>query len=155
MPKVGIIRGFGEGYNATFYIEKLIKALNKRFRSHIVIEEVPCGDYVEHGPEISEDCLKILRECDSVFVGDFKSNANPVEFTVNDIAVMLMANIEYTHISGFDSCSDIDVCIASYFDGGYRLREGEQSAAGCSEIRVCSAFAAKNLCCEKILFLGS
>lgn len=145
MPTIGIIRGFGEGYNATYYIIKLIKALNKRFRSRIRFEEIPCGDYVTYGSSLSAEALSAMRMCDCVFVGDFKSGANPVEFTYGDIAVMMMANTEYTHVSGFDNFSDIDVCFASYFDGGFKIREGEISVNGCSETRVCSAFTAHNI----------
>ncbi len=141
MPLIGIIRGVGEGYIATGYIIKLIKALNRRFRSKIQFEEIPCGDYVEHGAELPPNALDALREYDCILTGDFCSPSNRVDYTKEDIALLLSANTEYTHISGFE----VDVCIASYFDGGYKMREGGQTKEGCIETRVCPAFSLSNI----------
>lgn len=144
MPQIGIVRGFGEGYNATYYIIKLIKALNKRFRSGIYFDEIPCGDYLEHGSTLSHSTLCELKKYDCIFIGDFKSQANPVEYSELDIATAMLATLEYTHVSGFGDASDIDSCIVSYFDGGAKMREVNKSADGCMETKVCSAFSISN-----------
>lgn len=141
MPSLGIIRGFGEGYIATSCIIRLIKALNRRFRSHIAYEEIACGDYIEHGGQIPEGIMEQLKEYDCILSGDFASGANPVNYTEIDIAYALSSNIEYTYVS----MADTDICIASYFDGGFKMREGKNTREGSFETRVCSAYTALNI----------
>lgn len=145
MPEIGIIRGFGEGYIATKYIIKLIKALNKRFRSHIKYAEIPCGSCIDHGTSLSPEALRELNNYDCIYIGDFYSQSNPVDYEAKDIAYALSANIEYTHVSGIREKSDVDVCIAAYFDGGSKMREVSQTGEGCTETRVCSAYVISNI----------
>ena len=145
MPMIGIVRGFGEDAAATDCVVKLIKALNRRFRSSIHFEMIDCGDYIAHGSLLTNNVLHRIKQCDCIFVSDFESRHNPIEFTKSDIAYALSANIEYLHIEGFDNCAKTDVCIASYFDGGFRMREGNATTEGCEETRVCSAFAMSNI----------
>ena len=145
MPLIGIVRGFGEGYIATEYIVKLIKALNRRFRSSIRYELLECGDYITHGAELSDKAINQMKECDCIFISDFESKHNRVEYTSSDIAYALCANVEYTHISGFDKYAELDLCIASYFDGGFKMRDGSNTIQGCTETRVCSTFAISNV----------
>ncbi|MBQ6794583.1 MAG: hypothetical protein IJO83_00395 [Clostridia bacterium] len=141
MPSLGIIRGFGEGYIVTGCIIRLIKAINKRFRSHITYEEIPCGNYIEHGREIPEEIAENIKEYDCILSGDFASDTNPISYTEGDIAYALSANIEYTYVS----MADTDICIASYFDGGFKMRDGKNTREGSSETRVCSAYTALNI----------
>ncbi len=141
MPLIGIVRGVGEGYVATGYIIKLIKALNRRFRSKIQFEEIPCGSYELHGAELPDGIGSLLYKYDCILIGDFHSPSNNVYYTQSDIAHLLSANTEYTYISAFDT----DLCIASYFDGGFKMREGSRTVEGCMETRVCSAFTMSNI----------
>ena len=145
MPSVGIVRGFGEGYIATGYVIKLIKALNRRFRSKITFEELVCGDYIKHGSSLSFDVIKQMGNYDTIYMGDMYSVSNPLEYTFSDIAYSLGDNIQYTCVSGFDKWSGTDIAIASYFDGGARMRETSDNRDGCVETRVCSSFAMKNI----------
>lgn len=145
MPLIGIVQGFGEGCIATGYIIKLIKALNRRFRSSIRYEILDCGDYITHGAALSDKVMNRIKECDCILISDFESLHNPVEYTSSDIAYALSANIEYTYISGFDKYADFDLCVASYFDGGFKMRDGSNTTQGCTETKVCSTFAISNV----------
>lgn len=145
MPTIGIVRGFGEGYIATGYIIKLIKALNQRFRSKIIIKEIPAGDYIKYGYTLSEEAFSAMKECDCIYIGDMYSRANPLDYTYQDIAASLSNNIEYTHICGINNNASIKIELASYFDGGFHLREGEHTINGCTETRVCSTYCIMNI----------
>lgn len=142
MPSIGIIRGVGEGYNATGYIIKLIKALNRRFRSKIKIEIINAGDYIRHGPTLSSDEMSKIRCCDAVFSGDIEMKENLIEYSICDIALALDNTIEYDCIEGIGDKGTVDVLIASYFDGGAKLRYNNSNEDGCSETRICSTHTA-------------
>lgn len=145
MPLVGIVRGFGEGEVATGYIIKLTKALRKRFGTKIQLEEIAVGNCGEYGCDLKSDEIGRMRKCDCIFAGDMSHNANPIDFTIEDIAMSLDNNIEYTCIQGIDKMAHVNMHIASYFDGGFSLREGIREVHGCTETRVCSTFSAKNI----------
>lgn len=145
MPHIGLIRGVGEGYLATGYIIKIIRALNRRFRSKITFEEMKVGDCARYGYRLTDGAVLRLRECDAVFSGDITSKSNPIDYSVEDIALALDACVEYNIIRGLEKHSDVDVCIASYFDGGSRLRHGEETPDGCSETRICSTYTAMQI----------
>lgn len=145
MPCIGIIRGFGEGFNATGFVIKLIKALKKRFKTKITYEEIPIGDYMKFGHSLKSNVLSDMRRYDAVFCGDFISRANPVDYTVDDIALALDNNIEYTYISGLGDNGATDCVIAAYFDGGTLLRENERNIDGCTETRICSHYSAQSI----------
>lgn len=145
MPLIGIIRGFGEGYAATGYIIKLIKAINRRFRSKIRFEEVPLGDCVEYGSSLTNEAISLMQGYDCIYIGDIYSPSNPVDYTYKNIAYALSNNIEYTCISGFNNHCEIDVSIASYFDGGTNLRESTTNADGSVETRICSSYSITNI----------
>ncbi len=144
MPLIGIIRGFGEGYYATGYIIKIIKALNKRFRSKIKLEEIALGNYMYHGAQINDEEIIKMRACDAVFAGDIYGD-NPIDYSINDISMALDNSIEYTCISGLLDYGNVDVNIASYFDGGTKLRYNTRDADGSSETRICSTHTAMNI----------
>lgn len=144
MPYIGIIRGVGEGYYATGYIIKIIKALNRRFRSKIKFEEVNLGDYTRHGCELDRNEITKIRSCDAVFSGDMQG-INPIDYSIADIAMMLDNCIEYTCISGLSDYGNVNVNVASYFDGGTRLRYNVTNVDGCSETRICSTHTAMGI----------
>ena len=144
MPFIGIIRGFGEGYYATGYIIKIIKALNRRFRSKLKFEEIALGNYLLFGCEMQDEEIVKLRECDAVFSGDLNGD-NPIDYSIADIAMALDNCIEYTCISGLSDYGNVNVNIASYFDGGTKLRYNTYNIDGCSETRVCSTHTAMNI----------
>lgn len=145
MPQIAMIRGFGEGYVATGFVIRLIKALNKRFRSKLHVTEIAAGDYSKFGCELTHDALDKMRECDSIYIGDMSSGANPLEYSVEDIALAFSDDTEYTCISGYSRHSDVNVTITNYFDGGFKLRDGQRSDDGVCETRVCSTYTAMNI----------
>lgn len=145
MPLIGIIRGFGEGEVATGYIIKLIKALKRRFRTKIDYCEIPLGNYIKYGDSIDSQVVAQMRSCDVIFAGDMYSRENPIAYSVNDVAMALDNNIEFACISGIGSDETIDIHIASYFDGGFALRDGVRTVDGCRETRICSTFSAMNI----------
>ena len=145
MPYFGIISGFGEGEEITGYILKLIKALRKRFRTKIEYELLPLGNYSEHGFELTKEIVAKMRTYDCIFAGDMKHRANPLDFSKEDIGISLDNNISYTCIKGIDKWANVDVKIASYFDGGFSLREGLRNTEGCTETRVCSTYSIMNI----------
>lgn len=145
MPHIGIIRGFGEGFVATGYIIEIIKALKRRFRTKLTFSEISLGDYLKYGSELDGDAVSEMGKYDVIFAGDMKSKSNPLEYTIADIAMVFGCDVEYTCISGFGENASVDVHIASYFDGGTKLREGTRDAGGCSETRICSTYSAKNI----------
>lgn len=148
MPMIGIVPGFGEGEAATECITKLIKALNRRFRSSIRFELLDCGDYILYGSTLTDAVLNKMKQCDCIFVSDFESKHNRVEFTKSDIAYALSANVEYLYVEGFNEFAEINLCVASFFDGGFRMRDGITTTEGCEETRVCSAFTMSNIAKE-------
>lgn len=145
MPAIGIIRGFGEGYIATDYVIKLIKALNRRFRSKIQYNEIPAGDYINYGCSLNEKVFSAMKECDCIYVGDMSSRANPLDYTYENLGAAFSNNIEYVCVTGLGDKAHIKVNLASYFDGGVSLRDGERSPHGCSETRVCSTYSIMNI----------
>lgn len=145
MSEIGIIRGYGEGWVATGYIIKLIKMLNRRFRSNIRYVELPIGDCVEYGCNLTKENVEAMRQCDCIFVGDFQSKANVLNYSVNDIAISLSNDTKYTVISGCKEYSSVNIHLVNYFDGGFLLREGEKTPDGAHEVRVCSMYSAKNI----------
>lgn len=145
MPCIGMIRGVGEGYNATEYILKIIRALNRRFRSKITVEIIKIGDCEKYGCDIDDLAIVRLRSCDAIFAGDIHSYANPLDYSICDVAMALDNMIEYNVISGLGDMGHVSVTIASYFDGGTKLRLNTVNEDGCSETRVCSTYTAMQI----------
>ncbi len=145
MSQIGIIRGYGEGWVATGYVIKLIKMLNRRFRSNISYVELPIGDCVEYGCNLTKENIEAMRQCDCLFVGDLSSKANVLNYSVNDIALSLSDDTKYTVISGYGEYSSVDIHLANYFDGGFALRDGDRTPDGVHEVRVCSMYSAQNI----------
>ena len=145
MAHIGIIRGFGEGYVATGYIIKLIKAIKRRYRTKLTYEEIKLGNAIEYGDKLKSSDISLMRECSFIFSGDFTSPFNPLEYSVDDISIALGNNAEYGYVVGLGEKSDVDIQIASYFDGGAKLREHAETQDGCVETRVCSTYTAMNV----------
>lgn len=145
MPKIGIIRGFGEGKVATDYIIRIIKALKRRFRTKISFVEIPLGDCLMYGSELKKEAVSLMEECDVIFAGDFLGKANPLEYTIEDVAMIFSDIIKNTCIVGLGDESNTDLTIASYFDGGSLLREGEKRDDGAWEMRMCSSYSARSI----------
>lgn len=145
MPLIGIIRGFGEGEKSTEFVIRLIKALKRRFRTKIDYIELEVGDCLKYGGSLNAESIAKMRQCDAIFAGDMRSKSNPIEYSIEDIALALGNNIEYTCISDIKPVQSLDVQIASYFDGGFLLREGAKTKDGCTETRVCSSYSAMNI----------
>lgn len=145
MPEIGIIRGYGEGFVTTGYIIKIIKALRRRFRSKIQFKEIPLGNGLKYDTDLDDDIISDMRKFDAIFAGDMESKSNPIDYGIEDIALSLGNLVEYVCIAGLDEHDSIDIEIASYFDGGFKLRDGIRTVDGATETRVCSTYSAMNI----------
>ncbi|MGM9552394.1 MAG: hypothetical protein ACI3XA_09095 [Clostridia bacterium] len=145
MPLIGIIRGTGEGYYSTGYLIKIIRALNKRFRSKIKFLEIPLGDREKYGYELNHEAIDKITGCDCLFVGDFSSFSNDVDYSIDDIVMALSCDTASLSLNGTGKDSSVNVCIHSYFDGGTNFRDGQKTVEGTLETRVCSAYSAMNI----------
>lgn len=145
MPRIGIIKGFGESEKASELLCRLIKALNRRFRSKIEIREMPVGNYELYGTDLTSDSIARMFDCDAVISGDIEAKSNFIDYNISDIAAALRCDTEFLHIKGIRSRASVDVRIASYFDGGIACRDTAAAADGCRETRLCTTFAVMNI----------
>ncbi len=145
MPKFALVRGFGEGYYATGYIIRIVKALNRRFRSKITFDEIPLGDYLSFNTTLDKEMISKLRQYDVIYIGDFETEVNKLHYTIDDLVMAMSNNLEYLCVSGVGKYANVDIEIASYFDGGFNLRDGEQNTDGCTETRICSTYTATDI----------
>ncbi len=145
MPVIGIIRGTGESYVATGLVIKLIKAIRARFRIKLDVIEIPLGNRESFGYELTGEALKLIKSCDALLTCDLSDILKDIEYTNEEIAFNLNNNIKCLKIKGSGKFSMLDVCIASYFDGGFKMRDGEKSLDGCFETRVCSTQTAMDV----------
>ncbi len=143
MPKIGIIEGRGESYEATKIILRLIEALNARFRSQIEICPIN-GDFNSvYGVPSCKDACEILKECGAVFAGDFIKYPRKGDGELKEMLLGLFEDREILRIKGIDKYAGVDVKILSYFDGG-AYTHARRDKTGCTDMRLCSEFAAKN-----------
>lgn len=145
MPRIGIIKGFGESEKAAELLCRLIKALNRRFRSKIEIQELPIGNYELYGTDLTGDSIAQMFSCDAVISGDIEAKSNFIDYNISDIAAALRSDTEFLHIKGIRNHSSVDVRIASYFDGGIACRDTDATADGRRETRLCTTFTVMNI----------
>lgn len=145
VPKIGIIRGFGESEKAMGLLCGLIKALNARFRSKIEMCELPIGNYELYGTDLTGDSIAWMRSCDAVISGDIEARSNFIGYDKSDLAAALRNNIEFLYIKGLGVHSSTDIRIASYFDGGTAYRDSGSTPDGVTETRICTTYAIMNI----------
>lgn len=145
MPKIGIISGRGESQESIEQIVRLLKAVKRRYHSPISVKEIAAGSYELYGFSLTDEARNDIKSCDAVLSGDFSGYDNRIEYTISDILLDLGEDVEYMCINGTGSCGMINMRAVSYFDGGRRGRDGENTPYGRTETRVCSSYTAKNV----------